>query len=330
MSEVLRHMTWENFRRVIDRGVPAIHRVAGLPLVDIFVDEKAFRIGLRTPLPGDVAAPPSPLAAVNVSVAWPGSIRNLEVSTSHTQLYPEFYSFATTLADRIQLRGEAPVDAFASALTSWSDLLQPMEVLSLERQLGLFAELWVLVRVVESRGPRALDSWIGPLGEPHDYRFVKQELEVKATISPTRSHIIDGEHQLVSSPDCSLSLLSIQLEPAGTGGMSLADLVASVQQQLRAGTPAARKFDDSLAAVGYRHTDSGLYQGRWQLRSAPHLVVVDDNCPRITRADIEQMNEGTSSRIADVHYRINVDGLGTPVDTAALLSLLSSGADASS
>jgi hypothetical protein len=56
--------------------------------------------------------------------------------------------------------------------------------------------------------------------------------------------------------------------------------------------------------------------------------MVDDNCPRITRGDIEQIKAGTSSRISDVHYRINLDGLGRPVESEALLGLLMSDADA--
>ncbi len=325
MKEATRHLTWENFHRMIETGVPAIHRVAGAPLVDIFVAERGLRIGLRTPLPGDTAAPPSPLTAVSVLVAWYDGVRYLEVTTSQDQLYPEFYSFATTLADRIQLRAEAPVEAFTSALASWSELLQPVTVLSIERQLGLFGELWVLDRVVESRGAPGLASWTGPLGETHDFRFGKQELEVKATINPTRSHMIDGEHQLVASPDCSLSLLSIQLEPAGIGGMSLAELVIGVRRRLGDSAGAVRRFDELLPAIGYRTVDSGLYQRRWQLRSTPYLIIVDEHCPRITRADLEETKPATSLRISELHYRINVEGLGEPFAGTVIVNAFASG-----
>ena len=326
MKEMTRHLTWENFRQMIETGVPALHRVAGAPVVDIFVDEGGIRIGLRTPLPGDNAAPPSPLAAVAVLVAWHEGVRYLEVATSQDQLYPEFYSFATTLADRIQLRDEAAVEAFASALASWSELLQPVTVLSIERQLGLFGELWVLKRVIESHGAKGLESWTGPLGEPHDFRFGKQELEVKATTNPTRSHMIDGEHQLVASPESALSLLSIQLEPAGAGGMSLAELIVDVRRQLADSAAAVRKFDQLLTAIGYRVGDSGLYDRRWQLRSTPYLIVVDEKCPRITRADLDEIKSATSSRISEVHYRINVEGLGEPFESMVIANAFSSGA----
>lgn len=326
MSAATRHLTWENFRELVDRGVPAIHRVAGSPQVDIFIDENAFRIGLRTPLPGEIAAPISPLGAVSVLLAWPEGARYLEVTTSHGQLFPEFYSFATTLADRIQLRGEAPVEAFISALNSWSELLQPVTMLSIERQLGLFGELWILERVLNSLGPIGVESWTGPLGEPHDYRFGKQELEVKATINPTRSHMIDGEHQLVPSPECSLFLLSIQLEPAGIGGTSLAEIVGIVRQQLHDSAAASQKFDDLLAATGYRDSDGGLYHSRWQLRSTPCRILVDEHCPRITRGDLEHVKPGTSSRISEVHYRINVEGLGKPFEGDIILDTFSYGA----
>ncbi len=320
-----RHLTWENFHGMIAAGVPAIHRVAGAPLVDIFVAERGLRIGLRTPLSGDTSAPPSPLTAVSVQVAWYEGVRYLEVTTSQDQLYPEFYSFATTLADRIQLRAEAAIEAFTSALASWSELLQPVTVLSIDRQLGLFGELWVLDRVIESRGARALESWTGPLGEPHDFRFGKRELEVKATINPTRSHIIDGENQLLASPDCSLCLLSIQLEPAGIGGSSLAELVMAVRGHLGKSPAEVRRLDEILPAVGYRIVDSGLYQHRWQLRSTPYLIVVDEQCPRITRADLEEINPVTSVRISEVHYRINVEGMGEPFEGQVVVNAFSSG-----
>ena len=311
MSDTARHLSWENFELMIRRGVPALHRVSGEPVVDMFVDEKARRIGLRTPCPDETEIPPSPLAAIQLDLVWVGGTL-LEVATAERRLYPEFYSFCVSLADRIQLEHQPAVQAVPAALSNWQDLLRPVSQLPLERQLGLVGELWLLFRLIVAEGAAAVHSWTGPLGEPHDFRLGDSEFEVKVTLAPTRSHMINGEQQLVPSPDHGLWIVSLQLEPAGTGGISLPELVDALRDRLGRATPSAGHFDTALVRSGFHDADRALYDDRWQFRSNPRLVPVNESCPRITRASLEESNATLSHRISEVHYRINLEGMGLP------------------
>jgi len=207
-------------------------------------------------------------------------------------------------------------------LVNWRQLLHSVTLLSVERQVGLVGELWVLTRLILRAGAGALAAWTGPLGELHDFRLATDEFEVKTTISATRSHMINGEGQLVASPGHRLFIVSIQLEPAGTGGRSLPELIERVAGLLTHSPGVAERFQEQLANVGYTEGDSALYAERWQLRNQPHLVVADETCPRITRAGIVTLDPKNSQRISEVHYRVNLEGLGAPAKSAQFQSIL--------
>jgi hypothetical protein len=295
---------------MIQRGVPAIHRVSGHPAVDIFVDEGAHRIGLRTPCLQGTEAPESPVAAISTDVIQLEGERYIEVWTREERLYSEFYSFCVSLADRVQIDHQDVERALAITLTNWRALLEPASTLSLERQLGLVGEMWLLGRLIDALGVDSVAAWTGPLGEPHDFRLSGIEIEVKVTLSPTRSHIISGENQLVPSPGHDLWLLSLQLEPGGASGTDLPTIVDQVRTRLQDHTAPLSRFQEDLQRIGYQEADRRRYQERWGFRKNPHLIPVDAACPRITRDALEAMLPTTHQRISDVHYRINVEGLG--------------------
>jgi hypothetical protein len=309
MKEPTRHLSWENFQSMITRAVPAVHQIPGDPIIYLFVDERANRIGLRTSFPRDMGAPNSPLAVIAIEVVWSDGARMLEIATSQSRLYSEFYSLCVTIADRIQLKHESPVQAVLATLANWRELLRPVGALPIERQLGLIGELWLLWRLVAD-SVQNIRSWTGPMGEPHDFRVKDLEFEVKVTLAPTRSHMVNGEQQLLASPGHDLWILSLQLEPAGTGGISLPELVDEVRSKLAVDPADAAWFDAALVRVGYREFDRNLYDARWQFRTEPRLIPVDEKCPKITRLSLEMFSPLLSDRLSDVHYRVNLHGLG--------------------
>ena len=312
MSDTARHLSWEHFDDMIRRGVPAIHRVIGEPLVDIFIDGGGWRIGLRTPCHAAADVPPSPVAAITLDTIMFEGNRLLEVSTQERRLYAEFYSFCVSLADRLQLHHEDVISAVLATLANWRELLRPVGALSIDRQLGLAGEVWLLGCLVEKTGPESVDFWVGPRGEQHDFRLQDVEVEVKVTLSPTRSHFINGELQLMPSPDHALWILSLQLEPAGRGGISLPEMIDHLFEIVAPNPMMLDQLGKLLGSVDYRDADRRLYGERWQFRTNPLLLPVDDRCPKITRTDLNALPGGVSHRISDIHYRINVEGLGHP------------------
>jgi hypothetical protein len=90
--------------------------------------------------------------------------------------------------------------ALESSLALWRALLQTSALLSEEKQVGLAGELWLLERLLRGLGPRALDAWVGPGGQSHDFRLGDFEFEVKATSGTRRVHMINGLNQSLGTP----------------------------------------------------------------------------------------------------------------------------------
>jgi len=301
---------WDELRGIIDSAdSPRAIRLDGSPVVHLYFEPAGRRLGIRVPL-GAAALASSPLAQVRVEARTVGEADVVEISTAVPALYPYFHGFAVSVADRVQVDQLDPNDAVNECVVRWRDLLRQAAMLSPERQLGLLGELWLLGRMISTRGPdAAIAAWTGPRRQAHDFRVEDVEIEVKTTMSEHRVHMISSDTQLVASPGACLYLLSLQYTAAGAqAGSSLASVIAEVRSGL--GTGGLRtKFDQALSdGHGLLPGDVALYTTRLKLRTAPYLVPVDDHFPRISLPDLA--NSLDTSRISDVRYRVNVEGLG--------------------
>jgi hypothetical protein len=296
--------------------------IDGLPLVHVYVGSVGRTIGLRTPLNPGVEVPASPLAQISVSsVMWRGS-PHLQVETSSTNLFREFYSFLLALSDRIQLEAAAPLAALQLSLDSWRSLLSSVVVLSEEEQLGLFGELWVLERLLARGAAVALRAWVGPTGAIHDFRIEGTELEIKVTRLESRIHHINGLQQLTPSPNLRLFIVSLQLVDAGAGqGVSLPELIQRIDGRL--GDDAHRAlFTERLSAAGYAHQDAPHYPIRRRQRSSARLIPVDRECPRITQDLLDNELAALVARISQVAYATNLEALGVDEESGGFQALL--------
>ncbi len=309
-----RHVTWENFQRAfVEPAVPALHPIAGTPDVLLFVDADARRMGLHSEIPTGAPEPGSSShKAIEVRVVVSGGRRLMEVSTSVRQFFPQFFSVLTDLADRIQLHGRTPSVALAEALRDWQRLLQETSRLSIERQIGLMGELWLLDRLRRTLGPTAIDAWVGPTGEPHDFRLARHEFEVKSTVQASRTHVINGLTQLTPSLGHQLYIVSLQFAPAGAAdGESLTEVVNRVREEFAAhgltGT-----FDDRLSQCGYNAEDADGYAARFRLRTPAALIPVDERCPALTQTAVSDvLGSAVGCRIRDISYTVDLGELGS-------------------
>ena len=156
VTEIESRPTWEEFSLHLSSAVPVVVRVRGEPPVDLFVDPNGHRIGLRMPVGTDVSPPDLILAVVDIHIATLEDGPHLEVSTELTDLFPYFFSFALSIADGIQFDHVAPELALQRSLRDWRALLEQIAVLSPERELGVRGELWMLERLLPTRGKSAL------------------------------------------------------------------------------------------------------------------------------------------------------------------------------
>lgn len=305
MDETLR---WETFRDFfVERGRPKALRIPGKTPAVLFVSEHGERMGLRLPLRGVPPSISSPLRQISVKLIGNAAKRSLELSTTTPSLFKEFFLFSIDVVDAVQRNGVAVDEAVQTALRAWTRLLQRAARLSRDDEVGLLGELLLLETLFEGHGKRALDAWTGPRREPHDFRIGASEFEVKTTTTVTRTHMINGWYQLRPSKGMALYLVSIQVEPAGGAeGRALPEVVEALRVRSGALRPV---FDNLLTRARYDDQDAPQYDERFRKRGANLLVPIDESCPRLT-PDLVSLPTALAARLSDVHYRVNVEGLG--------------------
>lgn len=304
-------LSWEAFQEFfLEPGKPKAIRLTGKVPATLFVSEAGRSMGLRLPASKEAGTLRSPMRQLHIEVKGLGKASALELWTAARPLYKEFFLFAMDIADAVQRSDVGIADAVDTALRSWRELLQRATTLSAEAELGLIGELLTLQRLVATQGDSAVDSWTGPLRQRHDFRLQSAELEVKTTSAGSREHFINGWEQLVPSKGMALYVVSIQLERAGNAkGFSLPAVVDALSNGL--GQAAAVALRDRLESCGYADAEAVHYTSRFKRRSPDRLILVDDAFPRII-PKLVTMQQKLKHRIKDIHYRVNVDGLGIP------------------
>lgn len=311
--------SWDHLRsQYIEPGIPATFVLRSRPHIGLFLDEDAGRLGIR--MEGAAAADiPLRLSSMEIRDVSADGIRALELSVAEPQLFRPFFLFATDVAPRLT-DGEPAALAVTRALDEWRTLLRQDGLLSEERQQGLYGELWVLSRLIAA-GEDAVAAWTGPLAAAHDFRLHGRDIEVKTTRSARRVHLVNGLSQLTPAPDAPLFLLSLRVEDAGEGGRSLAEAVEAAALALA--EPRRPVFWELVERSGYRPDDAHRYLIRWRLADPPRLVPVDDRCPRLTRKALGELPAFfRATRILDVSYQIDVDGMGVPDGSDEFLQII--------
>lgn len=320
-----RHVTWPNLLKLISAGSPARIGIPGDPRAEVLLEPGGTSLALLVQTTPEGTAPPSSLESVQVDKTLIDGTHYIRIATRARPLFQEFYTLLTEIADSIQLEHTPPLQAIEQRLASWKELLRAISTLSLEHQLGLLGELWLLQRLIDDRGTSALDAWTGPHGEPHDFRMTGVELEVKSTRNRQRIHIINGLDQLLPSTGQQLHILSLQFEPAVTDdSYSLRQVVSQLRARLEHDNARRKAFDSLLQdGCGYRDAHEQHYEARFRLRSIPVLVRVDDKCPRLTHGALRQaIGEAHEKRVADVRYTLNLEGLGTEDGSPDFLAII--------
>lgn len=143
-----------------------------------------------------------------------------------------FAELAIAVLNRIG-SGISPVDAIEGTVSEFRELLweSDQEQLPSPTIYGLIGELIVL-RDLVGLDPSAVQSWIGPYEERHDFRRGTNALEAKATSRVDSSVVmISSVEQLTEPTGGTLSLIHVGIERADGGDISVGtlydDLVAA-------------------------------------------------------------------------------------------------------
>lgn len=318
---------WAEFERdYVANGVPHLFVVRANPTVALFVDQGGARFGAKfETLVTKSRDLKSMLAEIHVDDVLVDGRSAVEIWTDSEILFPNFYQLVSEIVRAVVDDGEAPDTALLSAVARWEALLSRPSLMSEESQAGLFGELWLLERLIGSMGPLAVDAWVGPVPQPHDFRLGDVELEVKTTSGSARVHTINGVGQLEPSLGCTLYLVSLKLANAGTGGRSLPEAVAAIEAMLAASPITLARFQSGLAKNGYDPLHANRYSRRRRLRDNAALIEVADGVPRLTSEALASIDaQFAPERLGRVVYAVNVDGMGVPDGSPAFLAVIPS------
>ncbi len=304
-----RRLTTPTLMRHWDTGVLVDIPIAGDPTLRLRINPQTGELTLRAPAAETAQLPQQELTNVTASLITEAGTTYLDISTTDRRIVVDGYSMLMSIADRIQLAGTDPLEAFSETLAVYRSILTERSRMSTTTEIGLFGELLVLQALI-STGAATATAWRGGLGEEHDFGLPDVDVEIKTTTGEHRHHWIHGLSQLVNTGATPLWLVSLQITRAGDGaGATLAgliDLVLAVADETTRGP-----IEKNLREVGWREETRDLFDERWRLRSAPLALPVDDSLPRITPDVLERADLDTSG-LLDVTYEINVDGKTAP------------------
>lgn len=250
-----------------------------------------------------------------------GAGRSLVLRLADSTLRDIFYQLCT---DIVAAAADAQSEVEAVALTigrtwRWHHLLRggAQGLLSLERQIGLIAELMVLENyLLKAMSPsRALACWRGPLDEPKDFMCGSKAIESKARGSRNASRVhISSEEQLDTAGLGVLFLHLCVLDPADVGADSaftLSEVVKRVRSRI-AGTEeaAVARFDGLLMSAGYSDQDD--YSGYAWAGGERGIYQVGPSFPRLVPS-------GLPSGVDRVQYLLDLSVCSSAVVPPATL-----------
>lgn len=212
-----------------------------------------------------------------------------------------------------------PVEAINAVIGKWKSFWgkPPGDVLSEEEQMGLVGELALLERIIVKKGTGFVKCWFGPAGK-HDFQSCALNLEVKTTSRGRHSHIINGIDQLTPPLNKKLFVVS-KLAAQDESGMSLTAVVAAIERLLKKSPADYHAFASMLSNSGYRREHERDYLNFRFLFSEEKWFEVDRSFPKMSSAELKH---ALSSRISEVRYRLDLEGLKALPDPAVAVAKL--------
>jgi hypothetical protein len=205
-------------------------------------------------------------------------------------LLDTFLVLVTDVAQRASAAQSLSWPAISGWVEEWQVLLAHRIPMDMERQLGLWGELWV---IAQSNDPDTLiAAWRGPENSATDFFVGGVALEVK-TSRGSHTHFV-SQKQLDSPAGAATAyVLSLWVDIDPAEGRSLADLVDGLLS--RVSEPAA--FLKQVAQLGYVPADCAQYMSRLALLDVP-LWFPLDAVPRVRAAD---------PGVSQLRYKITLD-----------------------
>lgn len=302
MSLSKRHVPWSVMEQRVAMATPVRDIVPGTPRITIDVEADGALALCVFVKRGDRESLPS-FIRLSCDRRGKDESDHVRLACGEPDHLAGFYSVICRIADRVQLE-KLPVDeAIKLSVGELENLLETVTLLSVDKQVGLWGELWLFADIAQRTSwDDAISSWAHCRGanEEHDFVLSDVDIEVKTTRGERRVHSV-GATQLRPSPGRSLLLFSLQLTMGGpTDGLSLVELVTGIRDALP--DRLRNAFDKGMAHAGWKPLLANNYAAtRWRLRSQP-LAVESSLLPFL------QVHGPSVERILDFRFEINLEG----------------------
>lgn len=181
----------------------------------------------------------------------------------------------------------------------------PQQLLSVEAQIGLFAELWFFSRwLIPLMGSTSILAWRGPFGSRHDYEWPDKSVEVKATRSQGKVFRISSLTQLEPPENGALYFFGLVLREEAGAISNLPELIEECRSSLISTGRELDYFEGALSQSGYNPAHATEYASL-RLRVWHELFYsVLDEFPRIVPT---RFSKKDLIGIEALSYSINLD-----------------------
>lgn len=229
--------------------------------------------------------------------------RCIELVCTERTLESVFAELVVDVMRRIS-SGMSSSHAVERALEEFRRLLErePPNTIGREEAIALAGELLVLKRMTRI-GPRAWETWNGPLGEVHDFHHGGSAIEVKTTVHAGEALMeIHGLEQL-QAPAGGLHLLQVVLVPDPAGVVTVPALAEGIRKLVDDETG----FVHRLEEAGYSESEAARWEAHRFSTSRVSCFEVGHGFPKVT---YEEIVGGTlPSGVTTIRYAIALSAI---------------------
>jgi Putative PD-(D/E)XK family member, (DUF4420) len=253
----------------------------------------------------------------------------LDILCRDTAGHSAFDLIAQEIASQLKEGEETAPTIVINTLLKWRRFWSaiPQNSLSREEQIGLFGELWFLIKWLFPRAGKevTLKAWRGPAGARHDFEFKGHSIEVKCTTSTIGPiHHVHGLEQLSPPETGDLQLFSLMVREEGGASNSLPHLVDVIRKSLIGDTGLQVDFENRLAQASYSDAHRDEYELIKLRVRTENLYKVDNDFPCLSK---DSFGGEVPAGIETVQYVINLSGFSHLVSASKPEELLLDCAD---
>lgn len=223
-----------------------------------------------------------------------------------TDIFSMFIEDLIAELENLENATDAPLCVNAK-INNWARLFAKIsgQILSLERQRGLFGELTVLFDLLKysSDYVKCFCSWTGPEGTNQDFSNEASALEIKTTKATSPTVNISNELQLDWTVLSNLYLGVIHVDELNNGEETLEKVIGNIKNRIKNYTNLIMLFEDKLEKTGIPAGEEKIYNKIGFVIRSKMFYKVEQGFPVLINSVIN------NTSIHHVKYQLDVSSI---------------------